>query len=297
MGRAAVLDLGSNTFHILIIEKSEDGYVELVRKREYVKLAIDGIENLSEAAMKRGLDALIQFKNLIDKYKVETVQVIGTAALRTAKNGPEYLKRIFAATGFEVELIDGIEEARYIYLGVSQVWQDPDLPVLIMDIGGGSVEYIIADNEHFYWSSSFPVGVAVLYREFHHTEPISGSEKKQLACFLKSHLSELVEAINLYQPKLLIGASGTFDVIGSIVGGHSPIKYREIDRNTVIPMINAIVAMNEQERNADPQIPDSRVDLIVVALLLLRYTLEMGDFEKIGISTYALKEGVVATLV
>lgn len=297
MYRAAVLDLGSNTFHILIIEKSEAGFIELERKRVYVKLAIDGIERLSEAAMERGLKALDQFKELIDRYKVDTVKVIGTEALRIAKNGPQYLEKIRLRTGLQVELIDGIQEAKYIHLGVAQVWDPPDSPVVIMDIGGGSVEYIVADHQKVYWSNSYPVGVAVLYRQFHQSEPISDSEKMALTEFLEGHLQELSLVFNHYQPRLLIGASGTFDVIASIIGDQTPIRYREVDKNTVTKIIDRMVSLDEQQRIADPEIPDSRVDLIVVALLLLRYTLELTDFEKIGISTYALKEGVVATII
>ncbi|MCB0687677.1 MAG: hypothetical protein KDC53_14175, partial [Saprospiraceae bacterium] len=217
MYTAAVLDLGSNTFHILVIQKSGDNFVELLRKRVYVKLAIDGIDNLSQASMDRGIEALIEFREIINRYQVDTVKVIGTAALRTAKNGPAYLKRIQSETGLVVELIDGIEEARLIYLGVSQVWKTPEKPVLIMDIGGGSVEYIIADAHNFYWSQSYPVGVAVLYRQFHQTEPISTDKKLALKDFLSKHLEGMKPVLDHYQPEILIGASGTFDVIGSIL--------------------------------------------------------------------------------
>lgn len=296
MYRAAVLDLGSNTFHILIIEKSQHGFVELVRKRLYVKLAIDGIEQLSEASMERGLEALSEFRKLIDEHGVDMVKVIGTAALRTAKNGPAYMERIRTETGLSVELIDGIAEARYIYLGVNQVWQNPDRPVLIMDIGGGSVEYIIADSEKFYWSDSYPVGVAVLYRNFHRSDPITNKEVKELETFLEHHLKKLREVIKQYQPTLLLGASGTFDVIGNIIATDTSNRYHEVETDIVKNLIEEILVLNEEQRLADERIPNSRVDLIVVALLLLKYTLALTNFKKIGISHYALKEGVASTL-
>lgn len=298
MKRAAILDLGTNTFHLLIIEeKMKNGFEELLKKRVYVKLALDGINSLSPAAMERGINAIIEFKGLIEEYNVKTVRAIGTAALRTAVNSPEYLERIKTITGIEVQLIDGEKEAELIYKGVAQVWGPPDEPTLIMDIGGGSVEFIIADKNQFHWSRSYPVGVAVLYRNFHHSEPISVEDQIALDLFLDKHLDELKAVIRKYQPSLLIGASGTFDVVGAIVGREDlSVRYHEVENQTVFQLINDIVIMNEMQRAQDPRIPASRIDMIVVALLLLKKVLAMGPFKKTGISTYALKEGVAASI-
>lgn len=275
----------------------KNGYEELLKKRVYVKLALDGINSLSPAAMERGINAIIEFKGLIEEYNVKTVRAIGTAALRTAENSPEYLERIKTITGIEVQLIDGEKEAELIYKGVAQVWGPPDEPTLIMDIGGGSVEFIIADKNQFHWSRSYPVGVAVLYRNFHHSEPISVEDQIALDLFLDKHLDELKAVIRKYQPSLLIGASGTFDVVGAIVGREDQsIRYHEVENQTVFQLINDIVIMNEMQRAQDPRIPSSRIDMIVVALLLLKKVLVMGPFKKTGISTYALKEGVAASI-
>lgn len=275
----------------------KNGYEELLKKRVYVKLALDGINSLSPAAMERGINAIIEFKGLIEEYNVKTVRAIGTAALRTAVNSPEYLERIKTITGIEVQLIDGEKEAELIYKGVAQVWEPPDEPTLIMDIGGGSVEFIIADKNQFHWSRSYPVGVAVLYRNFHHSEPISVEDQIALDLFLDKHLDELKAVIRKYQPSLLIGASGTFDVVGAIVGREDlSVRYHEVENLTVFQLINDIVIMNEMQRAQDPRIPASRIDMIVVALLLLKKVLVMGPFKKTGISTYALKEGVAASI-
>ncbi len=275
----------------------ENGFQELLKKRVYVKLALDGINRLSPAAMERGINAIIEFKGLIEEYNVKTVRAIGTAALRTAVNSPEYIERIKTMTGIEVQLIDGEKEAELIFKGVAQVWGPPDEPTLIMDIGGGSVEFIIADKNQFHWSRSYPVGVAVLYRNFHHSEPISVEDQIALDLFLDMHLDELKAVIRKYQPSLLIGASGTFDVVGAIVGREDlSVRYHEVQNQTVFQLINDIVIMNEVQRAQDPRIPSSRIDMIVVALLLLEKVLVMGPFKKTGISTYALKEGVAASI-
>ncbi len=293
MRRIAILDLGTNTFHLLIVEERTDGrFEEILKKRIYVKLALDGIDRLSEAAMERGIQALGEFNRLIRELQTHEITAIGTAALRTATNAPDYLRMIKTTTNVEVQLIDGQEEARLIYLGVSQVWFDPVDPVLIMDIGGGSVEFIIADKDQIHWSVSYPVGVAVLYRNFHRSEPISQADQEALDEFLDDQLRDLKEMLARYRPSVIVGASGTFDVLGTMIGRDPDDRYHEVDDQIVHQMIQEIVLLNEEERARDSRIPASRVDMIVVALLLLRKVLALGSFRRIGISTYALKEGI-----
>jgi exopolyphosphatase / guanosine-5'-triphosphate,3'-diphosphate pyrophosphatase len=293
MRRIAILDLGTNTFHLLIVEERTDGrFEEILKKRIYVKLALDGIDLLSEAAMERGIQALSEFNRLIREHQTHEITAIGTAALRTATNAPDYLRTIKTITNVEVQLIDGQEEARLIYLGVSQVWFDPEDPVLIMDIGGGSVEFIIADKDRMHWSVSYPVGVAVLYRNFHRSEPISNADQTALDQFLDDQLSGLKEMLARYRPSVIVGASGTFDVLGTMIGRDPDDRYHEVDDQIVYQMIQEIVLLNEEERALDSRIPVSRIDMIVVALLLLRKVLSMGSFRRIGISAYALKEGI-----
>jgi exopolyphosphatase/guanosine-5'-triphosphate,3'-diphosphate pyrophosphatase len=247
--------------------------------------------------MERGILALQEFVEIINQYAVDEIKVVGTAALRTATNANYYIGQINEKTGLTVQLIDGQREAELIYSGVALIWNNPNTPVLIRDIGGGRVEFIIADQHSFYWSDSYPGGVAVLYREFHKSEPISAREIQTLDDFLTKQLSPLRKAIELFQPALLIGASGTFDVVGTMIDGFSEVRYREVDNATLGKLIDEVTALDEQQRSDDERIPGSRVDMIVVALLLLKKVLSMGDFKQVGISAYALKEGVITTII
>jgi exopolyphosphatase/guanosine-5'-triphosphate,3'-diphosphate pyrophosphatase len=297
MRRVAVIDLGTNTFHLLIVEQGDGHFKELERTRIYVKLALDGIEELSGAAMNRGMEALRSLMDIVGRYQIDMIRAIGTAALRTAKNAASYLARIEDEIGIKVEIIDGKEEARLIHLGVSLIWNKPDSPVLLMDIGGGSVEFIIADQHQFLWSASYPLGVAVLYRKFHTEDPISKDSAARLEHFVDEMVSELAIFLNKYQVKTLVGASGTFDVIGDLAGEGSQDRYFEVDVADVHSIIQEISLMSFEARSNDQRIPASRVDMIVVALLLLQKILSLSPFEKIGISAYALKEGVAAEII
>ena len=161
----AVIDFGTNTFHLLIVEAREDGqFIELHRERIFVKLAEDGIERIGDKAFVRALQAMQRYREILDDYQVENIKAIGTAALRTALNGQEFIDTVWKNSKIKIHLIDGQEEARLIHLGVNQAVDIGNDTALIMDIGGGSVEFIISDKLGVKWADSFPIGVAVLFK-------------------------------------------------------------------------------------------------------------------------------------
>lgn len=292
--KTAIIDLGTNTFHLLIVEQVRgQPFTELYRKRFFVKLAAEGIVTLGEESMTRGLLAMHAFSNTINTIGVASVRAVGTSALRTASNGAAFLLQIKEATGISVKIIDGQDEATLIYRGVRQVWKIKSFPALIMDIGGGSVEFIIADQEKMIWKDSFPIGVAVLHRRFHHSDPIDARQIKEIKLFLHPYLTRLQSVLTKHKPSMIVGASGTFDVIAgmlqlpraSLFGVGAVSVVREINQY--------ILSSTTAQRRDDPLIPDSRIDMIVVAIVLLEHVLDLHPFSQIGVSAYALKEGLL----
>ncbi len=157
--RYAVIDLGTNTFHLLIAEKQKNHrFKELHRQRFFVKLAEEGIETIGAEPVKRGMQALKVFREIIDELKIKKIKAIGTAALRTASNGQQFLGAVKESFSLKVELIDGGREAELIYKGVVQAVPFQDQNYLLMDIGGGSVEFIIANQKRSYGRKVFQSG-------------------------------------------------------------------------------------------------------------------------------------------
>ncbi len=294
--KTAVIDVGTNTFHLLIVDADAGDFNEILRKRVFVKLAEDGIEELGDRAMKRGLETLINFRKLIDQNEVSSWRVTGTAALRTASNGSRFMRQVREQTGFEIELIDGRREAQYICEGVKQVWTYITEPSLIMDIGGGSVEFIIATDDKVLWLESFPIGIAILYRKFHQSDPISSDEIAQLEQFVQEVLQPLQVKLQEFVPVRLVGASGTFDVLSNMAGGSENLLYHEVSTELLTTLLDKIVGMSRDERIQTRGIPMDRVDMIVVAVLLIQQILRMYTFDSVGFSGYALKEGLLAEL-
>lgn len=297
--RYAVIDLGTNTFHALIVEKLANGDLkQLYKKRIYVKLAEEGIEKIGNASFQRALSALKIFKDKIDELEAGRIQAFGTAALRTATNAHLLVKEVKEQIGIDIDIISGKEEARLIHQGILQAIPRQDERIVIMDIGGGSVEFIIADHHKVFWSESFPIGVAVLFKNFHHSNPIRGEELEKLCLFLEQQLDSFLKAMKKFEAKILVGASGTFDVLDIMMQRKETLaKSSILVMDTFSILYQKVIHTTLEERLAMTKIPDTRADMIVVALELIRFVIDKTKISDIIVSSYAMKEGILQEMI
>ena len=302
--KVAVIDLGTNTFHLLLARLEGGRYSIYHRERVAVKIGMGGINHgiITEAGMFRALEGLRRFRSVIDKEGVRKVVALGTSALRGARNGDQVAARIEHDTGIKVRIISGDEEAQYIYLGVRKAVAMGTKRSLIVDIGGGSVEFIIADGETVFWKQSFDIGAQRLLERFQEHDPILPSEVEQLNRFFDQTLKPLALAAAQFRPAVLVGSSGTFDTLSDIhreraglpIIPHdpeTPLTFESFDQTHL-----ELLTKNRAQRLAIPGMMEMRVDMIVVAVCLIRYLLDHFLFEKIRVSSYSLKEGVLASL-
>ncbi len=293
----AVVDLGSNTFHLLIARVYEDGYFEkLCRLRRFVALAEEGVEHIGDAAFERGIAALREFVMLFQKEGIaeEDVLVLGTAALRSADNSADFLKKVKEETGLSVKIIDGNEEARLIAVGVRAAVPFGKSPHLIMDIGGGSVEFITANEEEDFWVGSFPVGILVLYHRLQPDDPLSPQKLNELRQWLAEKLKPLAEALKKHPVNTLVGASGSFDVLEAMKAeARTEKQYLRIPATDFEQMFDKLLPTTLEERLQMPCIPNNRAKLVVMAFGLIDYVLHLSNVKEIVVSDYAMKEGAL----
>lgn len=302
--KIAIIDMGTNTFHLLVAEADEQGYHITYRERLAVKIGKDGINDgiINEHGIHRALLAMQSFKNTIDEKLVGKVYAFGTSALRNASNGEDVVQRIKAVTGIEATIIDGDLEAEYICMGVRAAMHLEEKS-LIMDIGGGSVEFIISDSEKIYWKRSLEIGAQRLLEQFQKNDPITPEEIVALDKYFARSLTELFDALKIHRPKILVGSSGTFDTLSDIFCITHDIhkSAEEIETPLTLDGFYEIYEdLLHKDRDQRMQIPgmiEMRVDMIVVACCLIRYILSRHGFNRIRVSTYALKEGVLSTLI
>lgn len=304
-GHFAAIDLGSNTFHLLIFKDTGDVPYVVIKKRIPVGIGKNGIEKhmITEDALTRGIDALKEFKETTQEYGCKKVVVTATSAFRSAENKIEILSRIKAETGFDIQIIDGNEEAQLIYEGVKKSIKIDDNNALIMDIGGGSVEFIICNNKKVLWKESFEIGGLRLMSRFHQNDPISLQEVNELKEYLDSALHSLYTSCLSYKPSYLIGASGTFDSICEIRDYDLLDNTIKDESSHVISLyefdniLKNIIGKNYQERLSVNGLIPMRAEMIVVACLLIETVIEKCNITFIKRSDFALKEGLMYRII
>lgn len=297
----AVLDLGTNTFHLLIAELNEDRSIrEIFVEKKHVKLGEGGITEgrIASAAFKRGLEAMQDFKRVIDLHEVREVYGTGTAALRTAANGQDFVDQVRALTGISIDIIDGDREASLIYGGVREA-VDIQGNALIMDIGGGSVEFIFCDDRKVKFKKSYPIGAARLMALYHKSDPINADDIFSLHKHLEEQLADLKKNLLMYKPRTLIGSAGAFETFADLairkygLADRSAESGYPIERAQLQSVIGDIIRSTHEERAADDKISSVRVDMIVTAAVLTSYILAHAQVTEVMLSTYALKEGLL----
>jgi exopolyphosphatase/guanosine-5'-triphosphate,3'-diphosphate pyrophosphatase len=303
--KIAIIDMGTNTFHLLIAEADERGYHIISRDRLAVKIGMGGINQgiITEEGMHRALLAMQSFKNTMEQSGITKVFAFGTSALRNARNGDEVVRKIKELTDIDVNIISGDKEAEYIYMGVKAALHMEHEKSLIIDIGGGSVEFIIGDNDQIFWKRSLEIGAQRLLEKFHKSDQITSDEIEALNVYFEEVLVPVFDALKIYQPGVLIGSSGTFDTLSDIFCITHDIHKspEEIETPLSIPgfyeIYRELIQKNRAERMNMPGMIEMRVDMIVVASCLIRYLLEHHAFKRIRVSTYSLKEGVFASMI
>ena len=302
--KIAIIDMGTNTFHLLIAEEEGKGFNIIVRDRLAVKIGMGGINNgiITESGIHRALLAMQSFRNIMDQHKVKKVYAFGTSAMRNAGNSREVIDKIKEVTGIDIDVISGDQEAYYIYLGVKAALGLGHDVNLIVDIGGGSVEFIIADQENIFWKQSFEIGAQRLLESYQKHDPILPEEIAALDGFFDRALATLFEQIEKFRPSVLVGSSGTFDTLSDIfcIRHHIHKSFEEIETPLTIEgfyeIYQQLIQKDRAERMEIPGMIEMRVDMIVVACCLVRYLLEKFSFSRIRVSTYSLKEGVLSYL-
>lgn len=302
--KVAIIDLGTNTFHLLVAEFITDGFNVLLKEKTMVKIGQGGISEgiIAADAYERAISAIDNFKLIITKYKVKKVYATATSAIRNASNGISLVDEIKKRTDIDVKIISGTEEADLIYYGVKSALKIKDTSVIV-DIGGGSVEFIICNELEILWKGSFEIGAQRLLDKFHEEDPLTSTSRKKLYEYLEKNLKSLTHAIKQYQPKVLIGCSGTFDTLAEIYHQENEIYMSDKSTEFILPIEDyiriheEIITKNREERLLIPGMVEMRVDMIVVASCLIKFLVQNYPINKIRVSTYALKEGLLDTII
>ncbi len=300
--RIAAIDLGTNTFNLLVADADDKGYVEVFRDKRAVKLGLGGIINnkISKEAIKRGISAIKDYIEIITPLSVDKILAVATSAIRSTENGLAFTKMLKNKFNLEVRIIGGDEEAELIYYGIRRAVNLQSENVLMLDIGGGSNEFVIGNSNRISWRQSFSLGIARLLELFNPSNPLTNNEVAQVLFYFENELKPLFDALNIYPVKTLVGSSGSFDTIANIChlnNYNKPINtettYFEFNKNELNELCNKIIYSTTDERNEMPGMDLMRVEMLPLAALFIKFIIDKTNVSEIIHSSYSIKEGII----
>ena len=304
--RIAAIDIGTNSFHLLVaaVDPKLRTFRIIQAEKATTRLGERDPETgeLTAAAMQRGLETLRQFRDLAASHRVEQIVTAATSAVREAPNGRDFLQTILDDLGMEVDLVSGPEEARLIYLGVLSGMPFGDRPHLLLDIGGGSTELILADGRDARALTSTRVGAVRLQRDFVRDDPMPPQRRSFLQAFIQGSLEPAVDKVRRRikpgETPVLVATSGTAMAIGSLAASEEERPPRKlhgyrVTRQRLDNVVNRLITMTPAQRRELAPINDRRAEIIVPGALILQTTMKMLGVGEFVLSERALREGLI----
>lgn len=298
--RLAAIDIGSNSVHMIVAQADADGAVTtLWRMKEPVGLGRISFpsKNLSAEAIDRAVSVLSRFKQAAQQRQCEKIIAVATSAVREAHNGGDLIERIRRELALHVRVVSARDEARLIYLAVRHAMPLKKRPHLIVDIGGGSVEFIVGDEERAAMLESRKLGAARMTAQFVKSDPLSKDDRKALQKHYDNELSPLFEKIREHKPAGVIGTSGTLENIAEMCGGREARDSEgiigKIERDKFNKLLEKILASDTKERGKMRGLDDQRKEQITAGAMLVDEIFKRMRVETIQIGASALREGIL----
>ncbi|MFZ6017703.1 MAG: exopolyphosphatase [Nitrospirota bacterium] len=302
----AAIDIGSNTIRLLIGNVKDNRIEHVFSDRKITRLA-EGVAQtgrLKDENIKASIAVLKEFSSIISGYKVRCVKAVATSALREAYNSDIFIEKVFADTGISTEVISGKKEAGLILKGLLSSIPDFSLLTshfsLIIDIGGGSTEWILCKGTRPVDIGSIPIGVIKLDRSFIKTDPISEVDITELNREIVSFLDSLKIRIEKHIDRntRLIGTAGTFTTLASIDLGletysRERIHLHRIPLSRLQDISKKLLALTLKERKNVKGLEPERADLIIPGIQFTINIMECFKFDELTVSNYGLLEGVL----
>jgi exopolyphosphatase/guanosine-5'-triphosphate,3'-diphosphate pyrophosphatase len=299
--RLAAIDVGSNSVHMIVAQCDPDGAITtLWRMKEMVGLGRMSFPSrkLSKESMDRAIVALARFQQAAQQRQCETIIAVATSAIREAENGGDFIVRVKRELGLYIRVISARDEARLIYMAVRHAMPLKDKPHLIIDIGGGSVEFIVGDEHRASVLESRKLGAARMTAQFVKSDPISKDDLKKLLAHYEEVLSPLSETILAHKPVRAIGTSGTLEAISTLCGGEtssngSEEPLRVIERAPLEELVEKLLESDTKKRANMRGLDDQRRDQIIAGAVLVDQLFKRLHLRRIQICGSALREGIL----
>jgi exopolyphosphatase/guanosine-5'-triphosphate,3'-diphosphate pyrophosphatase len=298
----AAIDIGTNSFHLVVAQPTVDHRFEIIdREKEMVRLGSGSgdMKRLEPEAIDRGVHTLTRFRQIAESAGA-WVTAVATSAVREAENRDEFLERAARDAGVHVEVISGAEEARLIYLGVLQAVPVNGRRLLLVDIGGGSTEFVLGEGTQILEAQSLKLGAIRLTERFLRREPLRKRDVADCRNYVRAYLTHPVRQIRDLGFDVTVGSSGTIINLAEMVHAlrsSEPLRtvsnytFNAEDLQSVVSSL--VSARTVEDRSAVPGLDPKRADIILGGAIVLAETFEEFGIEEMTVSDYALREGVL----
>ena len=304
--RVAAIDIGTNSTHLVIAEVDPvlRSFSVVLTEKSTTRLGDRDPEtgDLSPEAIERAFRTLRHCRELAASHGVEQIVTAATSAVREAPNGPAFLQALLEQLELRVDLVSGPEEARLIYLGVLSAMSFGEEPHVIIDIGGGSTELILADGRDARCLTSTRVGAVRLQREFCRQDPLPPEQTSFLRAYIQGALDPAIAQIKAArrpEERLrMVGTSGTALALAALAASEDPrpplrLQGYRLSRQRIDQLLERLLAMTLEQRRALAPINDRRAEIIVPGALILQTTMAMLGVEELVVCERALREGLI----
>ncbi|MEM7338377.1 MAG: Ppx/GppA phosphatase family protein [Actinomycetota bacterium] len=299
----AAIDIGTNSFHLVVARGGTEGGFEVVTtEKDMVRLGSqgEGMRRLSPDGIERGVKALTRMVEVAHSLGAD-IRAVATSAVREAENRAEFVERVERELGISVEVVSGTEEARLIHHGVVHAIPVGDQRCLIVDIGGGSTEFIVGDGPTLIEPRSLRLGAIRLTTEYlgeMGEEAPTMEARLALRAHLRGALDGVSRDLGRLQPELAIGSSGTISTVAEIIAAERRDDVRNLNGFTFTAAelkaaTQRVVTSTLAERKAIKGLDERRADIIVGGIVLLDEIFAAFGLEEMTVSEYALREGVL----
>jgi exopolyphosphatase/guanosine-5'-triphosphate,3'-diphosphate pyrophosphatase len=298
----AAIDIGSNSVRLKISRLQAGRLKEIHEDREVTRLG-EGVFSgglLSPEAMSQTVSVLRRFHRATQECGTDSVRVVATAALRDARNSRTFLEWVRSTTGWTIEIISGLEEARLIHLGVVSTGRLAAHSVLLVDLGGGSCELTLSRDGQLRDTVSLPLGAVRLTGEFLHHDPPRKNELKRLQEFVAREIARIQDRIRSARAGAVIATSGTAAALASVASRMARLQKRRpaayATRETIRRIAKQITSLPLEQRRNVPGIGPRRAEIISAGAVVFAELLERCHLEGFRYSALGLRDGILAQM-
>ncbi len=300
MSKYAVIDIGTNSIRMLLAEVKDGEIKNSTKVLEMTRIGkgVNKTKRLSDDAMDRSIDALRKFKDLAIDYGASEIKAIATSAVRDALNKDEFITRVKEELGMEIDVISGEKEAELGFAGVIYGNMSKSQDILVIDIGGGSTEFIIGVGNEIKYRTSIDVGAVRMTDKHISTDPISDDEFNNLAQDIEKILRDVIVKIKEYNIEEVFGIGGTVTTLAAIdqnldMYDRNKVHNYKLKTYEIEDMIDRFKSLNNDARKKIKGLQPKRADIILAGSIILYEILKALGVEQIIISDYDNLEGYI----